>query len=199
MLRIERLRSALVGPFDLEIEAGRCLAVMGASGAGKSLFLRMIADLDPHEGEVWLHDRARASMPAHAWRAQAVYVAAESGWWADGVAEHFRRERLDQARALAAGLGLAPAMIEAQVARLSTGERQRLALVRALVLESPVLLLDEPTAALDQASVLQVEALLRARLAAGASLILVTHDPAQAERLGDQRRTLVQGRLEAAA
>ena len=58
-LRIDGLKSPLAGPFDLSVPAGTCLAVMGASGAGKSLFLRMIADLDPNDGEVWLGASAR--------------------------------------------------------------------------------------------------------------------------------------------
>ena len=82
------------------------------------------------------------------------------------------------------------------VARLSTGERQRLALVRALVLGSPVLLLDEPTGPLDPASVERVEALLSERLEAGTILLIVTHDPTQGERLNAARFRMVQRRLE---
>ncbi len=195
MLKIEGLRSPLAGPFDFVLEPGRCLAVMGPSGSGKSLFLRMIADLDPHEGEAWLGERARSSMTAPAWRRQVAYVAAESGWWADDVASHFPAERRAPAQALAARLGLSAELFQAQVARLSTGERQRLALVRALAPEPPVLLLDEPTAALDHDSVGQVEALLKERLAAGAAVVLVTHDAGQAERLGDRRLRMAAGQL----
>ena len=64
-LRIHGLRSHLVGPFELEVEHGT-VAITGASGSGKSLFLRMVADLDPNEGEVWLDDTARAATPAPA-------------------------------------------------------------------------------------------------------------------------------------
>ena len=81
------------------------------------------------------------------------------------------------------------------VARLSTGEKQRLALIRAFVLSPPVLLLDEPTGPLDPASVERVEALLRERLAAGLILLMVTHDPAQAGRLGARHLRMEEGRL----
>jgi putative ABC transport system ATP-binding protein len=57
-------------------------------------------------------------------------------------------------------------------------------------------LLDEPTGPLDEESVAQVEALLRERMAAGTSIILVTHDPSQAERLGHQHYRMLAGRLE---
>ncbi len=171
---------------------------MGPSGSGKSLFLRMIADLDVNEGQVALDGRARADFPAPLWRRAVSYVPAEAGWWADDVRAHFPADELGEATALASRLGLAATLIDSPVARLSTGERQRLALVRALVKEPPVLLLDEPTGALDPASVAAVEALLRERLAAGRSVILVTHDLALGGRLGTRRYEMSQGRLRAA-
>ena len=184
-LRLAGLRSALAGPFDLAVAPGECVAVTGPSGSGKSLLLRLIADLDPGEGEAFLDDRPRAGFTAPAWRRQVAYAAAEPGWWADSVAPHF--SDLDAARGLAGALGVAPALLEGTVARLSTGERQRLALVRTLLNAPRVLLLDEPTAALDAESVARTEALLRARLAAGVAMILVTHDAALAARLGNRR------------
>jgi ABC-type lipoprotein export system ATPase subunit len=70
------------------------------------------------------------------------------------------------------------------VVQLSTGERQRMALIRTLALHSPVLLLDEPTGPLDEQSTILVEDLLRERLAAGIMIIMVTHSATQAARLG---------------
>ena len=102
------------------------------------------------------------------------------------------------ARDLAARLGLSAELFEGPVHRLSTGERQRLALVRALALDSPVLLLDEPTGPLDPESVGKVEALLQDRLAAGTTILLVTHDQRQAERLGARHFRMRDRRLEAA-
>jgi ABC-type iron transport system FetAB ATPase subunit len=197
-LRVEALKSALAGPFDLSLAAGDCAAVTGPSGAGKSLFLRMIADLDPHTGEAWIKGQARSAMSAPHWRRQVIYVAADAGWWADTVAGHFSPDLLDAARALAERLRLPAAVLDGPVARLSTGERQRLALIRTLVLAPPVLLLDEPTGALDQTAARAVEAVLSERLEAGMALVLVTHDPAQAERMGRQRYHLIAGRMEPA-
>ncbi len=192
-LRIAGLRSPLAGPFDLELGAGACIAVTGPSGAGKSLFLRMVADLDPSEGEVWLDGQARAGVSGPAWRRQVAYAAAEPGWWADGVAAHFSEP--PAARALAAQLGLAAGLFDGPVQRLSTGERQRLALVRTLATNPPALLLDEPTGALDADSVGRVESLLRTRLADGVAILLVTHDAALARRLGDQHLSMRAGKL----
>jgi putative ABC transport system ATP-binding protein len=183
-LLVKNLRSAFAGPFELNLGTGACAAITGPSGSGKSLFLRMIADLDPSEGKVWLNERERGSMPAPQWRRQATYVSAESGWWADRVIEHFDVNRRSEVAALAARLGLRADLLDAPVAQLSTGEKQRFSLVRALLPSPPVLLLDEPTGPLDEESVARVEALLRERKATGTSIPLVTHDPNQAERLG---------------
>jgi UDP-glucose/iron transport system ATP-binding protein len=195
-LLVKNLRSAFAGPFELNLGTGACAAITGPSGSGKSLFLRMIADLDLNEGKVWLNERERGSMPAPQWRRQATYVSAESGWWADRVIEHFDVNRRSEVAALAARLGLRPDLLDAPVAQLSTGEKQRFSLVRALLPSPPVLLLDEPTGPLDEESVAKVEALLQERKATGTSILLVTHDPNQAERLGDRRYRMVAGQLQ---
>jgi ABC-type iron transport system FetAB ATPase subunit len=195
-LVVRQLRSEFAGPFELNLGFGACAAITGPSGSGKSLFLRMIADLDPNEGRVWLQGIDRASLPAPEWRKRAAYVAAESGWWADTVIEHFAASRRSEVAALSARLGLHAELLDASITRLSTGEKQRVSLVRALLPSPPVLLLDEPTGPLDEESVARVEALLTERMANGTSVLLVTHDPNQAERLGHQRYRMVAGQLE---
>jgi ABC-type iron transport system FetAB ATPase subunit len=195
-LIVKELHSQLAGPFELSLGAGSCAAITGPSGSGKSLFLRMIADLDPNEGKVWLNGDERGAMSAPQWRRRATYVAAESGWWADKVFEHFAATARNEAAALAGRLGLRADLFDAAVGQLSTGEKQRFSLIRALLPSPPVLLLDEPTGPLDQESVVLVEALLKERLAGGTSIVLVTHDPNQAQRLGDQRYRMMARRLE---
>lgn len=194
-LRIEGLKSALAGPFDLEIAPGGCVGITGASGSGKSLFLRMVCDLDPNEGEAFQAGAARSSMTAPAWRRRVIYVPAESGWWSEHILDHFAKDQRAEAGALCARLGLPDAILEQPVSRLSTGERQRLGLIRAFVAHSPVLLLDEPTSALDGDGAGRIEAVLSERMAAGMALVLVTHDPAQAERLAGRRYVMAAGRL----
>jgi ABC-type bacteriocin/lantibiotic exporter with double-glycine peptidase domain len=183
-LRLQGLRSPLAGPFDLELQPGQCVALSGASGAGKTLFLRMVEDLDPNQGEVFLDGVRRAEISAPEWRRQVPYVAADSGWWAEHVEDHFAADVLAYADDLAGRLGIGAEQRRGPVARLSTGERQRLALVRALVLDSPVLLLDEPTGALDPDSTAMVEDMLRGRARDGALVVLVSHNPEQPRRLG---------------
>jgi ABC-type iron transport system FetAB ATPase subunit len=196
MLLIRALQRLRFGPFDLALDGGECVALTGPSGAGKSVFLRMIADLDPHEGEASLGGQGCEAMSAPAWRRLVTYVPAEAGWWADTVAAHFPTGGDLAARFAAVGLPEdAPSW---EIARLSTGERQRAALLRAVVRQPRILLLDEPTSALDGEATALVEALLRAELKRGVGILLVTHDPAQAARFGSRHFRLRDGKLEEA-
>ena len=197
-LSVRGLKSPWAGPFELDLGAGEPLAVLGASGAGKSLLLRMIADLDPCEGAVRLNGVDRAALSGPQWRRRAPYVAAEPGWWGDSIKDHFALADRADAAELAERLRLDRSLMDAPPMRLSTGERQRWALIRALVLQSPLLLLDEPTGSLDPVSVAAVEALLIERARAGAAIILVTHDLAQALRLGARTLVVHAGQLEPA-
>ena len=194
MLTVRRLVRPGLKPSDLDLAAGECVGLSGPSGAGKSLLLRAIADLDVNHGDLALEGTARDAMPAPLWRRLVAYVPAESGWWAETVGGHF--DGADPAPLFSA-LGLADAVLAWQVARLSTGERQRLALARALLRTPKVLLLDEPTSGLDPQAAERVEAELKRRLDAGNAILVVTHDPAQAERLAGRRLRMEDGRLQA--
>jgi ABC-type iron transport system FetAB ATPase subunit len=192
VLVVEKLRRPGFGPFDLALGDGACCVVTGPSGAGKSVLLRMIADLDPNEGSVALDGTRRETIPAPAWRRRVTYVPAESGWWAETVDEHFATT--EGVEAGLAALRLPPEALAWPVARLSTGERQRLALLRALVQDPRVLLLDEPTSALDEETTRAVEAVLTQRLDRGAIILLVSHAGAQADRMATTRLAIEHGR-----
>jgi putative ABC transport system ATP-binding protein len=180
-LQIRDLRTSIVKPASFSLSAGEAVAVRGPSGAGKTLLLRAVADLDPNEGLVTLDGRDRSTIAGPEWRRLVGYVPAEPGWWADTVGEHFGE--WTAALAFLRDLGFPEQTKAWPITRLSTGERLRLALARALVLRPKVLLLDEPTAALDVASAAAVEALINARLRTGLAVLWVTHDPEQAKRV----------------
>lgn len=183
MLAVNALRRLHI-TVSFRLNDGECIALQGPSGVGKSQFLRAIADLDPNEGSVHLDGISREAMPAPVWRKLVTYVSAEPGWWADTVQEHF--VAWDEAAPLVERLGLPPACGSWTIRRLSTGEKQRLGLVRALLLRSRVLLLDEPTSALDAASTATAESIVAERISTGTSVIWSTHDGAQARRIGSR-------------
>ena len=191
MLVVENLHRPGLAPVSFSLEAGRCLAVMGPSGSGKSLLLRAIADLDPNEGNVTLAGKKREIFSGPAWRRSVAYLPAEPGWWDDKVKPHF--EDWDRAAPLADRLSLDPDVADRPIVQLSTGERQRLALIRSLLRDPTVLLLDEPTAALDAASAAAAETLIKEQLAKGAAVVWVTHDRDQAARMADSVLQLIAG------
>jgi phosphate-transporting ATPase len=157
------------------------MAVRGPSGAGKSLLLRAVVDLDPNVGEVSLDGLSRDAISGPAWRRLVGYLPAEPGWWADRIGEHFND--WTAVLPLIERLGLPDEARDWPLTRPSTGERMRLALVRALSVDPKILLLDEPTAALDAASVSAVEALIAERIKDGLAVLWVTHDAAQGGRV----------------
>jgi phosphate-transporting ATPase len=181
ILQVRNLRTNLLKPATLSLSAGECIAVRGPSGAGKTLLLRAIADLDPNEGLVSLDGRDRSTIAGPEWRRLVGYVPAEPGWWADTVGEHF--SEWTAALPCVRELGLPEEAKGWPIARLSTGERLRLALIRALMVCPKVLLVDEPTAALDSASAATVESLIATRVSAGLAVLWVTHDTEQAKRI----------------
>lgn len=195
MLRIENLKAGDLPPLSFKLADGECLAVEGPSGAGKTRLLRAIADLDPAAGQVFLDGAERREMTGFGWRALVRYVAAEPAWWSDtaraafpGGAPPQRMERLFDA------LGLHVAMLDRPLALTSTGERQRMALARALVDEPRVLLLDEPTAALDAGNAALVEELIRYQILSGRVVVLVSHDGGMIGRLATVRLELARPR-----
>ena len=171
MLTVSGLkRFHISASFDLQ--DGECVALQGPSGVGKTLLLRSIADLDPNEGTVKLDGTLRETMPAPVWRKRVTYLAAEPGWWSETVQEHF--SCWDDAVPLVTRLGLSSDCASWPIQRLSTGERQRLGIARALIRNSPVLILDEPTAALDsEAEERVIEAL--ERLMKGRTVVMIAH------------------------
>jgi UDP-glucose/iron transport system ATP-binding protein len=178
------------------LEAKELVCLSGPSGSGKTLLLRALVDLDINQGSVTLRGEARESLTPAQWRRRVGFLPAESRWWASTVAEHF--SVLDEQQF--GQLGLARETGGWRIERLSSGEKQRLALLRLLANRPEVLLLDEPTANLDAANSRRVETLVRDYLKAnGASCLWVSHAQQQLEQLCDRRMSMTaEGRLEPA-
>ncbi|WP_424973445.1 ABC transporter ATP-binding protein [Dinoroseobacter sp. S124A] len=172
---------------DLTLEAGRWTCLLGASGAGKSTILRMIAGLDAHvtfDGQITAQDGAPLAGRV-AYMAQSDLLLP----WSKVIdnlclGARLRGTRPDRARAarLLERVGLAEHAGKRPDA-LSGGQRQRAALARTLMEDRPVILLDEPFSALDARTRSEMQD-LAVELLAGRTVLLVTHDPGEAARLG---------------
>jgi putative ABC transport system ATP-binding protein len=186
---------------DLSIAAG-ATAILGPSGCGKSTLLRLLDRLvDPDEGVVRFRGLDVRELDPLELRRRVALVPQLPAPIPGSVGENvcygpaLRGQQLDPVPPLRLA-GLDPSFVERDAARLSVGEQQRVMLARALALEPEVLLLDEPTAALDEAAKAGVEGTLRdlagrARL----SIVLVTHDSGQAARLAQRVVRLEEGRI----
>lgn len=196
MLRVEHLKVGSLPPLSFEVSDGRCLAIEGPSGSGKTRLLRAIADLDAADGHVFLNGQERREVSAPEWRRMVRFAAAEPHWWTDTPRSAFPSglARSQRVLELLSALGLEESHLDQTIARLSTGERQRLALVRALADEPLVLLLDEPTSALDAQAAALVESVITSQLEAGRMALIASHDQGLIDRVSDESLILVRAR-----
>jgi ABC-type iron transport system FetAB ATPase subunit len=187
LLTVEHLSCAVLQDISLLLEDAELVCLSGASGSGKTRLLRALADLDLNSGEVQLNGVARDSIDPQAWRRQVAYLPAESRWWAPTVREHFRELEAVPFNQL----GFDSDVADWKVDRLSSGERQRLAVLRLLENRPRVLLLDEPTANLDPQSIERVEALVSEYIASTrAACLWVTHAADQIDRIAGRKLLL---------
>ncbi len=191
-LKIENLYFHIIGPLNLSIARSECVGVTGPSGAGKTLFLRAVADIDPCTGKISLHGTESVLAPPPEWRKQAGLLPSESVWWFDTVGEHFpvsQNEYWKQKDIKCfEALSFETDVLNWKISRLSSGERQRLAILRLIANRPKALLLDEPTANLDAENITRVEKFLETyRLENQAAVIWVSHDIEQLGRVSNRR------------
>ncbi|MGW1715694.1 thiol reductant ABC exporter subunit CydD [Streptomyces sp. NPDC002156] len=181
-----------VADVSFAVEAGETVALVGPSGAGKSTLLHaLLGFVRPTEGRVCVGGTDLAGLDLEQWRSRVAWVPQRPHLFAGSIAENVRLARPDaddtavrRALADAGAMEFVDALPEGvhtalgeDGAGLSAGQRQRLALARAFLADRPVLLLDEPTAALDGETEAEVVAAVR-RLAVGRTVLLVVHRPA---------------------
>lgn len=190
--------------FDIEVARGEFLAVMGASGTGKTTLLNLIGGLDrPDGGSVTVAGTQLENLTPSAlthWRAghvgfvfQAHYLMpmltaagnVELPLLLTRLSRTARREKAAQALAR---VGLADRASH-YPSQLSGGQQQRVGIARALVVGAPILLCDEPTAGLDRSTADSILGLLRELSACGHTVVMVTHDPLAAA-FADRRMEL---------
>lgn len=203
-------RRRLLADVSLEVDAAMRLSVAGPSGSGKTLLLRALAVLDPlDEGEVlWKGEPVRREAVPR-FRKAVVYLHQRPALGEETVEAALRRPlalavhrglRFDAARLvkLLGQLHRDESFLEKRTADLSGGEIQIVSLLRALQLDPTVLLLDEPTAALDRQTAAAAEQLLEDWVgdsSAGRALLWVTHDPQQARRVAQEVLLIRNGKI----
>lgn len=193
---------------SLAIRPGERIALVGSTGAGKTLLLRALALLDPLDaGEVFWNGKLVSSVPY--FRSRVIYLHQRPPLFAGTVEENLRQpfalrthrgRRFDRPRILRLlkDVGRRDDFMEKSHRDLSGGERQLVALLRALQLEPTVLLLDEPIAALDAETSRRVERLVRTWQAEGSrrrAFVWVSHQAAQVARITDRTLTMQAGQL----
>ena len=210
-LSVEALSYRVAGARILDdvsfvLSRGERVAAMGPSGSGKSTLLKCINRLvEPYSGRVLLDGVDAGSIPPVELRRRIGMV-----WQMPFMFEGTVRENLRQAAAFSrtavgedAFEGLLTQVAfdgdaDADAGVLSVGQQQRVSIARALACRPALLLCDEPTAALDLDNALRLEATFHELCANGMTVLWVTHDPHQAERIAERTLVLVDGALHAA-
>ena len=193
----------VVDDVTFSVERGEIVALLGPNGAGKTTTLRMLAGLiAATAGTVMIDGVLMNGSSGSALRRRIGFLTEAPGLWdrltvRENLAIYSSLYELDawerRAAPLLEMLGLS-AHLERRAAELSKGMRQKVALTRALLHDPDILLLDEPTSGLDPEVTRGVRELLTARKAQGSSILLSTHNLAEAERVAD-RVAVLQERL----
>lgn len=196
---LKRENDFLFSHLNFELEAGMCLGLSGRSGEGKSTLLRCLAALIPiTEGEIYYRGRPVSDLEKPTYRQQVLYLPQTpqlQGVTVQDALDYpftLRAYRnLSPLEVPAEALGLPANITHQRLQHLSGGERQRIQLWRALRLNPEILLLDEPTAALDKSTQNQIESLFQNWLSQPChACIWISHDQAQLQRIQSQALVL---------
>jgi len=180
---------------DVDLLPGELVAVTGPSGSGKTTFLRTVVGLqDAAQGSVVLQEKSPSTWGLPVFRRKVILVAQQPALFEATVEDNLRRPfgyqasksapPFDRTRAirLLDELGVGTDRIDQDAGTLSVGQKQRVSLIRALLLDPLVLCLDEPTSALDADSAMAVQQLISTEASTrGLAALIVTHSAEQAE------------------
>ncbi|KIC37859.1 ATP-binding cassette domain-containing protein [Leisingera sp. ANG-M7] len=197
--QVRRRGKVLVGPVDLTLGGQGTSIIIGPNGAGKTTLLKMLHGIVRMNG-----GRLDWACPLEEAQKHQAFVFQTPVMMRRSVIDNIayplrltgssRRQARSRAADWASRVGLGE-ILERQATMLSGGERQKLALARALVRDPQVLFLDEPCAALDGRATREIEEILAQAAGSGTRLIMSTHNMGQARRLADEVIFVLQGRI----
>jgi putative ABC transport system ATP-binding protein len=201
---VRRAHRLVLDEVSARIPAAGITVVAGPSGAGKTTLLRLCNRLDiPDAGRVWYRGQPLDELDPLALRRRVGMVFQRPtpfpGSVADNLAVAHPDAGAEEMTTALIRVALDPGLLDQEARTLSGGELQRMCLARTLVTRPETLLLDEPTSALDAQPKQVFEATARDLAAQGITIIWVTHDSAQADRVADRIYQLCDGDLTAAA
>lgn len=189
---------------SLNIEAGDYISVVGPSGSGKSTFLKLCCNLiSPSGGKIFFSGCDIMLTDPVKLRNKIRYCFQTPVLFGNTVAENLafpytvKKEEFDSGKAerLLSFFNLDKSLLTADIKKLSGGEKQRIALIRAIMLPPEVLLLDEVSSALDAENTKAVEKAVDILSSSGVTVLWVTHNPAQSRRRAGKIVTIENGRI----
>ncbi|MDR1932957.1 MAG: ATP-binding cassette domain-containing protein [Spirochaetales bacterium] len=203
--------SALLDHISIGLEEGKCTVVMGASGSGASCFLKTAAGImTPSKGKVlaWGQDiETMSAQEQFIFREKLGFVFQDAALWANmsgfqniALPFQFHRRGMSQEEIAARIADIAQEFefqgnLQLRPVGLSTGERKLISFMRAMILEPPMLFLDDPTGSIDNTAAKHILRILLKYKEEGRTLIMATHDPVYTLRLADNLIILRHGKM----
>lgn len=194
----------ILNDISLKLEEGDFISIMGASGSGKSTMLKILSHLiSPTSGQVLYREKDMMSYDPILLRREISYCVQSGSLFGRTVEDNLafpyeaRGLVMDRAAVLSmlARFGLEADVLNEENKNLSGGEKQRVALVRTLLLNPAVVLLDEVTSALDAENTRIVEQIIRELNESGTTILWITHSPEQSSRLANKLLTVENGKI----
>jgi putative ABC transport system ATP-binding protein len=194
----------ILNDISLKVEEGDFISIMGASGSGKSTLLKLCSHLiSPTYGDILYRGKDMMSYDPVKLRREISYCVQSGGLFGRTVEDNLvfpyeaRGLSMDRTAVLAmlAKFGLEADVLNEENKNLSGGEKQRVALVRTLLLKPEVVLFDEVTSALDLENTRIVEEIIRELNESGTTILWITHNPEQSIRLANKQLTVENGQV----
>lgn len=194
----------IIDDLSLQVKEHDFISVVGPSGSGKSTLLKLMADLlPPSSGELFFKGQNYLDYAPTELRQQVMLCFQNPYLFGDKVKENLafpykvRKQHPDSDRIgeLLEEFDISEAFLDKDVATLSGGEKQRIALIRSLIFDPAVLLLDEITSSLDVENTQIVERVIQKRHDQGAAVLWITHDPEQSKRYANRLIKIEDGKL----